>query len=44
MKNEVLLRRISDKRKNPTNALSDEDRNIFLEIGANQSKEGEWGV
>ncbi|EMY61353.1 Tll0287-like domain-containing protein [Leptospira terpstrae] len=42
MKNEVLLRRISDKPRNPTNALSDEERNIFLEIGAKQSKEGEY--
>ncbi|EOQ97444.1 PF11845 family protein [Leptospira wolbachii serovar Codice str. CDC] len=42
MKNDVLLRRISDKPRNPLNVVSDEERRIFLEIGANQSKEGEY--
>lgn len=41
-KNGVLLRRISDKPRNPLNVVSDEERRIFLEISANQSKEGEY--
>lgn len=41
-KNGVLFRRISDKPRNPMNALSDEERVIFSEIEVNQSKEGEY--
>lgn len=42
LKKGVLLRRISDKPRNPLNVVTDEERKIFLEISANPSKEGEY--
>ncbi|MCW7492774.1 DUF3365 domain-containing protein [Leptospira sp. 2 VSF19] len=40
----VLLRRISDKPRNPMNFVSEEERKIFLEISENPTKEGEYPV
>lgn len=40
----VLLRRISDKPRNPMNLVTDEEKKIFLEISGNPSKEGEYPV
>lgn len=40
----VLLRRISDKPRNPMNLVSDEEKRIFLEISANPTQVGEYPV